>query len=72
MARSMKSRRTIIHNMLGMEQRMAFLENQNTALTQENTSLKDNIVKIEGYVKGLEWDIEAICGYLEKQQEKDK
>ena len=51
---------------------MAFLENQNTALTQENTSLKDNIVKIEGYVKGLEWDIEAICGYLEKQQEKDK
>ena len=72
MARSMKSRRTIIHNMLGMEQRMAFLENQNTALTQENTSLKDKIVKIEGYVKGLEWDIEAICGYLEKQQEKDK
>ena len=58
--------------MLGMEQRMAFLEEQNTTLTQKNTSLKDEIMKIEHYVKGLEWDIEAICAYLEKKQEKDE
>ena len=72
MVRAKKSRRAIIHNMLRMEQRMAFLEDQNTTLTHENTSLKDDIMKIEGYVKGLEWDIEAICGYLEKKQEKDE
>ena len=70
--RAKKSRRAIIHNMLGMEQRMAYLQEQNTTLTHENTSLKDDIMKIEGYVKGLEWDIEAICGYLEKKQEKDE
>ena len=72
MAHSKKSRREIIRNMEGMEQRMAFLEDQNTALVHENNRLKDNNMKIYRFVKGLEWDIEAICGYLEKKQEKDE
>ena len=72
MVRTKKTNRAIIHNMLGMEQRMDYLQEQNTTLTHENISLKDDIIKIEGYLKGLEWDIEAICGYLEKKQEKDE
>ena len=73
MIRGKKTSRTIIHNMIGMELRMGFLEEQNESLTGENNRLKADITKMENYVKGLEWDIEAICGYLEKkQQEKDE
>ena len=73
MIRSKKTSRTIINNMLCMEQRMGFLEEQNETLTGENNRLKADITKMENYVKGLEWDIEAICGYLEeKRQEKEE
>ena len=72
MVRTKKTNRAIIHNMLGMEQRMDYLQEQNTTLTHENISLKDDIIKIEGYLKGLEWDIEAICGYLEKKTRKGR
>ena len=69
MAHSKKSRREILNNMEGMEQRMAFLEDQNTALVHENNRLKDDNMKIYRFVKGLEWDIENICAYLEKKHE---
>ena len=69
-AHAKKSRNEIIRNMEGMEQRMAFLEDQNTALVQENNRLKDDNMKIYRFVKGLEWDIENICAYLEKKQDK--
>ena len=65
-----KSRNEILHNMEGLEQRMAFLEDQNTALVRENNQLKDDHMKLYRFVKGLEWDIENICAYLEKQQDK--
>ena len=70
MAKAKKSRRVILHNMEGMEQRMTFLEDQNTTLVHENNRLKDDNMKIYRFVKGLEWDIENICIYLEKQQDK--
>ena len=70
MSNAKKSRRVILHNMEGMEQRLAFLEDQNTTLVHENNRLKDENMKISRFVKGLEWDIENICAYLEKQQEK--
>ena len=70
MAHAKKSRNEILHNMEGMEQMMTFLEEQNNALVHENKSLKDENMKIYRFVKGLEWDIENICAYLEKQQDK--
>ena len=70
MTHTKKCRRVIIKNMEGMEQRMAFLEEQNTTLVHENNRLKDDNMKIYRFVKGLEWDIENICAYLEKKQDK--
>ena len=70
MAHANKSRNEILHNMEGMEQRMAFLEDQNTTLVHENNRLKDDNMKMYRFVKGLEWDIENICAYLEKKQDK--
>ena len=50
---------------------MDYLQDHNTILINENNTMKDEIVKISKFVKGLEWDIENICIYLEKQQEMD-
>ena len=70
MTHAKKSRNEILNNMEGMEQRMAFLEDQNTVLVHENKRLKDDNMKIYRFVKGLEWDIENICAYLKKEQDK--
>ena len=51
---------------------MDYLQDHNTILINENTVLKEENEKIVKYIKGLEWDIENICIYLEKEQEKDK
>ena len=72
MAQCKKSRRVLLHAIEGIEQRTAFLEDENTTLIQENNKLKADNVKMDRYIKGLEWDIEAICGYLEKQQDKNE
>ena len=44
------------------------LEHKVNVLEEENTVLKDENRKIANFAKGLEWDIENICAYLEKQQ----
>ena len=54
----------------GLEQQVDRLEDHNTFLVNENNVLKDKHKKMEKHVLGLEWDIEAICGYLEKEQDK--
>ena len=72
MVHDKKSRREILHNMEGLEERMVFLEERNTVLLNENKQLKDDNMKLYRFVKGLEWDIENICIYLEKQQETDE
>ena len=58
--------------MQGLEQQMDYLQDHNTILINENNTLKDENEKIAKFVKGLEWDIENICIYLEKEQEKDE
>ena len=69
MIHAKKSRREILRNMEGMEETIAFLEDQNATLVRENNQLKDDHMKLYRFVKGLEWDIENICIYLEKQQD---
>ena len=54
----------------GLEQQIDVLEEHNTWLVNENKMLKDKQEKMQKYMMGLEWDIEAICGYLEKEQDK--
>ena len=71
MIHTKKRQRELQHNIEGLEQQMAYLQEQNTILTNENHNLKDDNMKIYRFVKGLEWDIENICIYLEKQQETD-
>ena len=56
----------------GLEQQTDYLQEHNTILVNENNTLKDENEKIVKFMKGLEWDIENICIYLEKEQEKDK
>ena len=56
----------------GLEQQTDYLQDHNTLLVNENKDLKDKNEKMMKYMKGLEWDIENICIYLEKEQEKDK
>ena len=56
----------------GLEQQMDYLQDNNTFLINENTSLKEENEKIVKFIKGLERDIENICIYLEREQEKDK
>ena len=56
----------------GLEQQMDYLQEHNTMLVNENNILKDKNEKIVKYMMGLEWDIEAICGYLEKEQDKNE
>ena len=68
MTHSKKSRNEILRNMEGMEQRMAFLEDQNTTLVHENNRLKDDNMKIYRFVKGLEWDIETFVHTLRKNK----
>ena len=66
-----KRQRELQHNIEGLEQQMAYLHEQNTNLKNENNNLKNDNMKTYRFVKGLEWDIENICIYLEKQQETD-
>ena len=51
---------------------MDYLQDHNTTLIKETNTLKDENEKIVKFVKGLEWDVENICIYLEKEQEKDE
>ena len=50
----------------GLEQYMDRLREEHTQLINENQILVDKNKKMELLVTGLERDIEAICGYLEK------
>ena len=53
----------------GLELQTDLLQEHNTFLVNENTMLKEKIETITKMIKGIEWDIEAICGYLEKEKE---
>ena len=55
----------------GLEQQIDRLQEHHTFIINENNTIKDNNEKIVKFMKGLEWDIEAVCGYLEKQKDKD-
>ena len=50
----------------GLEQYMDRLREEHTQQINENHVLHDKNKKMELLVMGLERDIEAICGYLEK------
>ena len=67
-----KRQRNLESYVHGLEQQTDYLQDHNTILINENTALKEENEKIVKYIKGLEWDIENICIYLEKEQEKDK
>ena len=56
----------------GLEIQTDYLQEHNTILVNENMTLKEENEKNVKFMKGLEWDIENICIYLEKEQEKDK
>ena len=56
----------------GLEQQTDYLQEHNTILVNENNTLKDENEKIVKFMEGLEWEIEAICEYLEKQQDKNE
>ena len=53
----------------GLELQTDTLQEHNTFLINENTMLKEKIETITKTIKGLEWDIEGICEYLEKEKE---
>ena len=72
MVNDKKSKRMMQRNMEGMDQRLNCLEEHNTYLINENNQLKEDNMKLYRFVKGLEWDIEAICAYLEKKQNKNE
>ena len=72
MVHNKKISRMMLHNMEGMDQRLNCLEEHNTYLINENNQLKDDNMKLNRFVKGLEWDIENICAYLEKKQNKNE
>ena len=55
----------------GLEQQMDCLQDHHTKLVNEHNLLTGKNGKIEKYMLGLEWDIEAICGYLEKEKDKN-
>ena len=55
----------------GLEQQMDYLQDHNTILINANTALKEENKKIVKFMKGLEWELEAVCGYLEKQKDKE-
>ena len=51
----------------GLEQRVDWLLDEHTKLINENHALNDNNKKLEKYMMGLDREIEAVCGYLEKK-----
>ena len=53
----------------GLEQQTDCLQEHNTFLINENTTLKEKNETIIKMVKGLEWDVGAICAYLEKEKD---
>ena len=50
----------------GLKQYMDRLLEEHTQLVNENHALNEKNKKMELMVMGLERDVEAICGYLEK------
>ena len=54
----------------GLEQQIDRLQEHDTFLVNENNMLKDKQEKMQKYMMGIDWDVEAICGYLEKEQNK--
>ena len=72
MLHTKKRQRELLRTLEGLEQQSVYLQEENANVKKENNTLKEDNVKIYRFVKGLEWDIENICIYLEKQQEKDE
>ena len=72
MLHTKKRQRELLRTLEGLEQQSVYLQEENANVKKENNTLKEDNVKISNFVKGLEWDIENICIYLEKQQEKDE
>ena len=66
-----KQQRKLEKYVEGLEQQIDCLHEHYTFIINENNTLKDNNEKIVKFMKGLEWEIEAVCGYLEKQKDKD-
>ena len=54
----------------GLEQRVDWLLDEHTKLINENHALNDNNKKLEKYMMGLDREIEAVCGYLEKNTDR--
>ena len=54
----------------GLEQQIDRLQEHDTFLVNENNMLKDKQEKMQKYMMGIDRDVEAICGYLEKEQNK--
>ena len=54
-----------------MSNAIEVLELKVNVLEEENGMLKEENLKIANFSKGLEWDIENICIYLEKQQDNE-
>ena len=67
-----KQQRKLERYVEGLEQQTDCLQEHNTILINENRTLKEENEKNVKFMKGLEWEIEAICGYLEKQQDKNE
>ena len=61
-----ENHRKIVKYVDGLEQYMDRLREEHTQLINENQILVEKNKKMELLVTGLERDIEAICGYLEK------
>ena len=66
-----KRQRNLESYVHGLEQQMDYLQDHNTILINANTALKEENKKIVKFMKGLEWELEAVCGYLEKQKDKE-
>ena len=61
-----KKQRKMERYIEGLELQTDRLVEENTYLVNENTVLKEKMETNMKAVKGIEWDVEAICRYLEK------
>ena len=64
-----KKQRKMERYIEGLELQTDCLQEHNTFLINENTKLKEKNETVVKMVKGLEWDVEAICSYLEKEKD---
>ena len=64
-----KKHRKLARYIEGLEQQTDCLQEHNTFLINEKTKLKEKNETIIKMVKGIEWDVEAICTYLEKEKD---